>query len=104
MAARAGGEGAWLSTQAALATAAPIEGAAALKSQQARVLKAVGPLGLPRISPNKSGPQDHRPPRPPTQEAREKQENEEAGDHTQLKAKRIPRKNKASKPLPSNRR
>lgn len=43
----------------------------------------------------RAAPQDHRPPRPPTQG--EKQEgNEEAGDHTQLKGQENSRKNKAT--------
>lgn len=43
----------------------------------------------------RAAPQDHRPPRPPTQG--EKQEgNEEAGDHIQLKGQENSRKNKAT--------
>lgn len=61
------GRGARLSTQAALAPQqAPAEGNSRTgeASQQARVLKAVGPLGLPRDAVNKAAPQDHRPPPP----------------------------------------
>lgn len=95
------GEGARLSTQAALAPQQPPphhrggnsrteERAAGARPESSRPTRAA--QGCRQI---RAAPQDHRPPRPQTQG--EKQEgNEEAGDHIQLKGQENSRKNKAT--------